>query len=346
MNNKILITGSGGLIGSTACYLLKDSFDIVGIDNNTRKHLFGESGCVEHNITKNVDLITNYQHHNIDIRDRAKVMSIIKETRPQAIIHTAAQPSHDLASKIPFDDFDINATGTLNLLESARKYCWESPFIFLSTNKVYGDNPNKIKLKEGDTRWEYDDIDYIDGITEKMSIDQCMHSLYGASKTAADVLVQEYGRYFNMPTCCLRGGCLTGSSQSGVELHGFLNYFTRCCKTDKIYYIYGYNGKQVRDNIHAEDVVQFISMFINSPTYGQVYNIGGGKHNSVSILELKNICESITGKKMKCNYIEKNRKGDHVCYYSDLAKLKSDYPEFKINHSINDIVVDLLENIS
>jgi CDP-paratose 2-epimerase len=262
----------------------------------------------------------------------------LNRLKPDAIVHTAAQPSHDKAASIPFDDFDVNATGTLNLLEAARQACPESPFVHMSTNKVYGDGPNAIKVKEMDSRWEYDDPKYINGIPETFSIDQCKHSLFGASKVAADVMVQEYGRYFNMPTCCLRGGCLTGPSHSGVELHGFLSFLVKCNVDDRKYTIFGYKGKQVRDNIHSEDVVRFIDCFFEVPRLGEVYNLGGGKKNSCSILEAFDICEGFSGKKQSYEYSEENRIGDHICYYSDLTKINEHYPEFKIENSLPEII--------
>jgi CDP-paratose 2-epimerase len=262
----------------------------------------------------------------------------LNRLKPDAIVHTAAQPSHDKAASIPFDDFDVNATGTLNLLEAARQACPESPFVHMSTNKVYGDGPNAIKMKEMDSRWEYDDPKYINGIPETFSIDQCKHSLFGASKVAADVMVQEYGRYFNMPTCCLRGGCLTGPSHSGVELHGFLSFLVKCNVDDRKYTIFGYKGKQVRDNIQSEDVVRFIDCFFEVPRLGEVYNLGGGKKNSCSILEAFDICEGFSGKKQSYEYSEENRIGDHICYYSDLTKINEHYPEFKIENSLPEII--------
>ena len=278
----------------------------------------------------------------MDIRDRTKILDRIKQIKPDAIVHTAAQPSHDKAASIPFDDFDVNAVGTLNLLEAARKFCKDSPFVHMSTNKVYGDRPNNIKLKELDTRWDYNDPTYEKGIPESFSIDQCKHSLFGASKVAADIMVQEYGRYFDMPTCCLRGGCLTGPSHSGVELHGFLSYLVKCNLEGKHYKIFGYKGKQVRDNIHSEDVAQFISLFTNSPRIGEVYNLGGGKENSCSILEAFEICESFSEKKQSFEYLDVNRVGDHICYYSDLTKIKQHYPQFEIKNNLRSTIMQIV----
>jgi CDP-paratose 2-epimerase len=276
----------------------------------------------------------------MDIRDREKIESLLDEIRPDLIIHCAAQPSHDLAARIPIEDFEVNAVGTLNLLEATRKSVPGAVFIFLSTNKVYGDAPNRIKLKELDTRWDYDDPDYVNGIPETFSIDQSKHSLFGASKVAADILVQEYGRYFGMLTCVFRGGCLTGSSHSGAELHGFLSYFFKAAKESKTYTIYGYKGKQVRDQIHSHDVIRACDAFFKAPTCGAVYNIGGGKSNSVSILECIDKVGDILDKKIVYDYDEVNRIGDHICYYSDLTKFKSDYPDWDITYSIDDIFED------
>ena len=303
---------------------------------------FGPQGDTSWRQKELRDNLSDFTHHEIDIRDRAKVLKLIKSIKPHAIVHTAAQPSHDKAASIPFDDFDVNAVGTLNLLEAARQFCPESPLVHMSTNKVYGDGPNYIKIKELDTRWEYDDSEYENGIAETFSIDQCKHSLFGASKVAADVMVQEYGRYFGMATCCLRGGCLTGPSHSGVELHGFLSFLVKCNLDQKIYKILGYKGKQVRDNIHSDDVAQFIDLFIASPRSGEVYNLGGGKENSCSILEAFELCESHSGISQKYEYLDKNRIGDHICYYSNLTKIKTHYPQFRLRHSLSDTIKQIV----
>jgi CDP-paratose 2-epimerase len=258
------------------------------------------------------------------------------------IVHTAAQPSHDRAAAIPFDDFDTNAVGTLNLLEAARQFCPESPFIHMSTNKVYGDRPNTIAFNELETRWDYADPAYAHGIAEDFSIDQSKHSLFGASKVAADVMVQEYGRYFGMPTCCLRGGCLTGPSHSGVELHGFLSYLVKCNLEGKEYRIFGYKGKQVRDNIHSEDVARFMHAFAMAPRCGEVYNIGGGKPNSCSILEAFLMVERFSGKAQTYTYLDENRIGDHICYYSDLRKMKAHYPAWDITKSLEQTIEEIV----
>jgi CDP-paratose 2-epimerase len=264
--------------------------------------------------------------------------------KPDAIVHAAAQPSHDLAASMPFDDFDTNAVGTLNLLEAARRSCPESPFVCMSTNKVYGDRPNTIALRELDTRWDYADPAFAHGIAEDFSIDQSKHSLFGASKVAADVMVQEYGRYFGMPTCALRGGCLTGPNHSGVELHGFLSYLVKCNLEGREYRVYGYKGKQVRDNIHSEDVARFIWEFIKAPRASEVYNLGGGKENSCSILEAFRIAESFSGKTQRYTYHEENRIGDHICYYSDLRKMRAHYPQWDITISLNETIRQIVES--
>jgi len=271
------------------------------------------------------------------------VLALIEQLRPGVIVHTAAQPSHDRAAAIPFDDFDTNAVGTLNLLEACRRSCPESPFIHMSTNKVYGDRPNTIPLREEETRWEYDDPAFEHGIAEEFSIDQSKHSLFGASKAASDLLVQEYGRYFQMPTCCLRGGCLTGPNHSGVELHGFLSYLVKCNLEGREYRIYGYKGKQVRDNIHSHDVAAFMFAFAQAPRIAEVYNIGGGKTNSCSILEAFRIVEGLTGKPQVSTYLDEARSGDHIVYYSDLRKMHRHYPNWSLTRSLTDTLREMVE---
>lgn len=336
---KLIVTGSSGLIGSEVCsYFSKHGHTIHGVDNNQRSKFFGPQGDTTWRLKELLATLPSFTHHELDIRHRSRVLELLRQLKPDAIVHAAAQPSHDKAASIPFEDFDINAVGTLNMLESVRQTCPHAPFVHMSTNKVYGDGPNHIRIKELETRWEYDDPKYLHGITEGFSIDQCTHSLFGASKVAADVVVQEYGRYFGMATCCLRGGCLTGPSHSGVELHGFLSYLVKCNLEKKIYKIFGYKGKQVRDNIHSEDVAQFIDLFIKSPRSGEVYNLGGGKDNSCSIIEAFELCEEHSGKKQLFQYSDENRIGDHICYYSDLTKIKSHFPQFHIQYSLSDTV--------
>jgi CDP-paratose 2-epimerase len=343
--SKILITGSSGLIGSEVVgYFASQGHIIYGIDNNQREIFFGPSGSTRWNQERLKNKYPTMQHFDLDIRDRYGVLNLIKKIRPNAIIHTAAQPSHDKAAAIPFDDFDTNALGTLNLLEATRQFCPESPFVHLSTNKVYGDAPNKLPLVELATRWEFADIEWSQGIPENFTIDQSKHSLFGASKLSADIMVQEYGRYFNIPTCCLRGGCLTGPSHSGVELHGFLSYLIKCNLEEKPYTVFGYKSKQVRDNIHSWDVANFIANFLETPRVAEVYNIGGGKANSISMIEAFNLIESISNKPMNYKYSDKNREGDHIVYYSDLRKMKLHYPKWDITHNLNSIFIEIYEN--
>ena len=341
---KLLITGSSGLIGSeVALFLASHGCAIHGVDNNQRAVFFGPQGDTRWNQCRLAEAIPGYTHHELDIRDRQGLQDLLASIRPDAIVHTAAQPSHDRAAAIPFDDFDTNAVGTINLLEAARRSCPESPFAHMSTNKVYGDRPNLIALHELETRWDYADPAYENGIAEDFSIDQSKHSLFGASKVAADVMVQEYGRYFQMPTCCLRGGCLTGPNHSGVELHGFLSYLVKCNLEGREYKVFGYQGKQVRDNIHSEDVARFIWEFLNAPRVAEVYNIGGGKGNSCSILEAFALAEKFSGKKQVSSYVEENRIGDHICYYSDLGKMRAHYPEWDITVSLEETVRQIVE---
>jgi CDP-paratose 2-epimerase len=335
---KLLVSGSNGLIGSeVVTYFCENGWQVYGMDNNMRADFFGPQGDTRWNQKRLEEKFTNFSHSEIDIRRRKDVFSIVEEIRPDAIIHTAAQPSHDLAASRPLDDFDVNAVGTLNILEAVRQSVPESPFAHMSTNKVYGDATNEISLNELETRWDYADENYANGIKETFRIDQSKHSIFGASKVAADVMVQEYGRYFGMKTCCLRGGCLTGPNHSGVELHGFLSYLVKVNVTGGKYNIYGYKGKQVRDNIHSFDVVRFIDEFIKEPRNGEVYNLGGGRNNSCSILEAFSIVESITGKKMNYEYVDKSREGDHICYISDLSKMKNHYPDWDITISLKEI---------
>ncbi len=336
--NTLLVTGSSGLIGSeVVAHFAGLGWRVVGADNNMRADFFGPQGDTRWNQRRLTERFPTFAHTELDVRDRAGVTKLVADTRPHLIVHTAAQPSHDLAATRPFDDFDVNAGGTLNLLEATRLHTPEAVFVHLSTNKVYGDRPNSIRLTELPTRWEYADPAFADGIPESFPIDQSKHSLFGASKVAADVMVQEYGRYFGLRTCCLRGGCLTGPNHSGVELHGFLSYLVRCNLEGRTYKIFGYQGKQVRDNIHSHDVVRFIEAFWRNPRAGEVYNLGGGRANSCSILEAFDRIAAVSGKRMQYEYVDKNREGDHICYISDLRKMRADYPEWGITKSLDDI---------
>ena len=345
MSHRLLITGSSGLIGSEVCHYFNQElgYEIHGVDNNQRAVFFGPQGDTRWNQKRLEAELKGFVHHELDIRDRQGVIDLIAEVKPHAIVHAAAQPSHDRAAAIPFDDFDTNAVGTLNLLEASRRACPESPFIHMSTNKVYGDRPNTITLKELETRWDYADPAYQHGIAEEFPIDQSKHSLFGASKVAADVMVQEYGRYFGMPTCCLRGGCLTGPNHSGVELHGFLSYLVKCNLEGKEYRVFGYKGKQVRDNIHSLDVARFMAAFVQAPRVAEVYNLGGGKDNSCSILEAFKIAERFTGKVQNYTYVDENRIGDHMCYYSDLRKMKAHYPGWDITQSLEETIRQIVD---
>ncbi|MBX3340253.1 MAG: NAD-dependent epimerase/dehydratase family protein [Nitrospira sp.] len=339
---QMLVTGSSGLIGSEVCaYFHGQGWMIHGVDNNTRATFFGPQGDTRWNQHRLQADLKNFRHHELDIRNRQGALALIQELRPDVIVHTAAQPSHDLAAKIPFDDFDTNAVGTLNLLEATRLHTPETVFVHMSTNKVYGDAPNELALIEQAKRWDYASPNDFDGIAEHMRIDQSKHSLFGASKVAADIMVQEYGRYFGMKTCCLRGGCLTGPNHSGVELHGFLSYLVKCNLEGKKYSVFGYKGKQVRDNIHSYDVARFIHAFIEKPRSGEVYNLGGGRGNSCSILEAFEMIELVSGKKMLYEYVEKNREGDHICYISNLKKMTSHYPTWGITKTLSHIFAEI-----
>ena len=337
-----LVTGSSGLIGSEMVRTLDGhGWAVHGVDNNMRMDFFGPDGDTTPNLERLIAATKRFTHHAVDVRDRAEIARLVAEDRPSLVMHCAAQPSHDLAARRPFDDFDVNAVGTLNLLEAARASCPDSPFVFLSTNKVYGDAPNELELVELETRYDYADPSMRDGIDERHRIDTTLHSLFGASKAAADLLVQEYGRYFGMPTVCFRGGCLTGTSHASAELHGFLAYLARCVHEGRTYRIYGYKGKQVRDNIHASDVCAAALAFAEAPRSAAVYNIGGGRANSVSILEAIARLEELTGRKLDVEYVDEARRGDHVCYISDLRRLKADYPSWEITVSLEEILGDL-----
>lgn len=340
--NKLLVTGSSGLIGSeVVAHFSKLGWRVHGIDNNMRADFFGPQGDTRWNQQRMVTAHPSFTHHELDIRDRAAVLRAIDELKPDMIVHAAAQPSHDLAASRPFDDFDVNAVGTLNLLEATRRSAPEAVFVYMSTNKVYGDKPNELELVELPTRWDYAAPQDYDGIPETFSIDQSKHSLFGASKVAADVMVQEYGRYFGMRTCCLRGGCLTGPNHSGVELHGFLSYLIRCNIEGRLYRVFGYKGKQVRDNIHSYDVARFIEEFWNAPRRGEVYNLGGGRANSVSILEAFEMAAAVSSRKQVFEYVEENREGDHICYISNLEKCRAHYPAWDITVPIGKVFEEI-----
>jgi len=341
--NIAIVTGSAGLIGSEAVVFLSSKFDkIIGIDNNLREYFFGAEASTAWNKQRLENDVSNYEHYKADIREISDLESIFKKygTDIKLVLHTAAQPSHDWAANEPFTDFTVNANGTLNLLEMTRLNCPEAVFIFTSTNKVYGDTPNNLPLLELESRWEIDKTHpyFTNGIDELMSIDQCKHSLFGASKVAADVLVQEYGKYFGMNTGVFRGGCLTGPNHSGAKLHGFLSYLMKCAITGDHYTIFGYKGKQVRDNIHSYDLVNMFWHFYQNPKQGEVYNAGGGRHSNCSMLEAIQMSEKITGKKMNYSYTETNRIGDHIWWISDLSKFKAHYPNWEYKYGINDIL--------
>ena len=339
---RLLVTGSSGLIGSEAvAYFDERGWEVLGVDNNMRRDFFGPDGDTTWNLERLRRATRRFSHFDLDIRDRAAMMAVFREQRPDLIVHCASQPSHDLAKDRPFDDFDINAVGTLNLLEATRRHCPEAPFVFMSTNKVYGDVPNEKPLVELETRWDYANPEDYHGIDESCRVDSCTHSLFGASKLAADVLVQEYGRYFDMPTVCLRAGCLTGPNHSGAELHGFLAYLVRAIREGRLYRIYGYKGKQVRDNLHSYDVCTFFEAFFHRPRVAAVYNLGGGRENSISVLEAIARLEELTGQKLRTEYVERNRVGDHICYISDLRRILRDYPEWRVARSLDDILAEL-----
>ncbi len=335
---RALITGSSGLIGSEAVTFFDMlGWEVHGADNNMRRDFFGPDGDTTWNLKRLMAVTRRFTHYELDVRDRGAMLDLVRVQQPNLIIHSAAQPSHDLAKDRPFDDFDVNAVGTLNLLEAAHRFCPESPFVFMSTNKVYGDAPNELPLVELKTRYDYANPEHHDGIDETCRVDASLHSLFGASKLAADVMVQEYGRYFGIPTVCFRGCCLTGSNHAAAELHGFLAYIARAIREGRTYRIYGYKGKQVRDNIHAYDVCTAILAFYEAPRVAAVYNLGGGRANSVSVLEAIGRFEGLIGKPLKVEYVDLSRLGDHTCYISNLRRLKTDYPKWEIVRSLDDI---------
>lgn len=346
MPDIVVVTGSAGLIGSEAArFFCGQGFSVVGIDNDMRARLFGADASTAWNRQRLQEDLRSYTHVDADIRDREALEAALKPlaARIALIIHTAAQPSHDWAARDPHADFTINANGTLNLLELVRQLCPEAPFIFTSTNKVYGDTPNSLPLVEKETRWEIADEHpfFAHGIDETMSIDRSMHSLFGASKVAADVLVQEYGRYFGMKTACFRGGCLTGPSHSGTQLHGFLAYLMKCAATGAPYTVFGYAGKQVRDNIHSADLIEAFWHFFQNPRSGEVYNIGGGRDCNCSMLEAIELCEAIAGRRLDWSYSDQNRAGDHIWWVSDTRRFRSHYPQWTIRHDVGAILEEI-----
>ncbi len=341
---KILITGSSGLIGSEAVqYFDRRGDDVYGIDNNMRREFFGPAGDTSWNLNRLRQVTKRFESFNIDIRSREAVNELFKTHRFDLIIHCAAQPSHDKAASIPLIDFDVNTGGTLNLLEATRQHCPEAVFILMSTNKVYGDAPNELPLVELPTRYEYKRPEDYNGISESCRIDQSLHSLFGASKAAADLLAQEYGRYFGMKVGIFRGGCLTGPSHSGVELHGFLSYLVKVAIKGETYTIYGYKGKQVRDQIHSIDVIRAMEAFAAAPRPGEPYNLGGCRTNSASVLECIALIEEVTNRKIKYRYVEQNRRGDHICYISDMTKFKSHFPSWSLQYDLKKIVSQMVE---
>jgi CDP-paratose 2-epimerase len=343
--NTIIVTGSAGLIGSeTVRHYARCGARVVGIDNDMRSQFFGAEASTRTTRDQLLKALPEYAHHDLDIRDGKAVAELFAVHRGdiRAVVHTAAQPSHDWAAREPQTDFTVNANGTLNLLEAARQNCPEAPFIFTSTNKVYGDTPNRLPLRELETRWEIaPDHEYAPGISESMSIDATKHSLFGASKAAADLLVQEYGRYFGIPTACFRGGCLTGPAHAGAELHGFLSYLMKCCVSGRAYRVFGYKAKQVRDNIHSFDLVAAFAAFIDQPRVAEIYNIGGGRFCNCSILEAIALCEEISGRKLAWNYEETNRIGDHIWWISDVRKFQSHYPQWNFRYGLRETLEEI-----
>jgi CDP-paratose 2-epimerase len=340
---KVLVTGSSGLIGSEAVTFFDAlGFAITGIDNNMRADFFGPSGDTTWNRQRLERTCKRFEHASLDIRDRPGLETLFSRNRFELIIHAAAQPSHDLAAKRATDDFDVNAVGTLNLLEACRKHCPDAVFIHVSTNKVYGDAPNRIALQELETRWDYSDPAFEQGIPESFPIDQSLHSIFGASKLAADILAQEYGRYFGLKTGIFRGGCMTGPYHAGVELHGFLNYLVLVALRQGPYTIYGYKGKQVRDQIHSHDAIRAFWHFAQDPHPGEVYNLGGGKANAASLLECVEAVHRLTGKRPQLSYTDQHRVGDHICYYSNTAKLSSHFSDWELQYSLEDMLQEMV----
>ena len=341
---KVLVTGSSGLIGSESVqYYDGQGHAVVGIDNNMRAQFFGPAGDTTWNLKRLKKKTKQFTCYNADIRDRSKIFGIFKKHRFDLIIHCAAQPSHDKAREIPLIDFEVNALGTINLLEATRQFCPDAVFIHMSTNKVYGDAPNEVPLVELETRYEYARPEDHNGISEECRIDRCLHSLFGASKAAGDIVAQEYGRYFGIKVGIFRGGCLTGPSHSSVELHGFLSYLVKVAVNGQTYKVFGYKGKQVRDNIHSYDVIQAFEAFRKDPKPGETYNLGGGRGNSVSVLEAIAKIEKLIGRKIEWEYQETNRIGDHICYISDLSKLRRHFPQWNITRSLDAMLAEMVQ---
>jgi CDP-paratose 2-epimerase len=341
---KALVTGSGGLVGSgTSALLCEQGWNVIGLDNDMRQVFFGATGSTRSTVEHLQRDCATYRHRELDIRDRAGVFELLRSERPDLIVHAAGQPSHDKAASIPYDDFDVNATGTLNLLVAAKECCPETPFCFTSTNKVYGDRPNQIPLVEHASRYDY--AAGSNGVDETMSIDQSLHSLFGASKVAADVMCQEFGRYFNMPVGIFRAGCITGPQHAAVELHGYLAYIVACAVHGKNYTVFGRKGKQVRDQIHTRDVARLFLQFYSAPRCGEVYNLGGGRSNSLSILETIAILEDM-GYSLRYRYLEQARKGDHVCYITDLSKVRAHFPSFELEYGVAGIISEMVHSYS
>jgi CDP-paratose 2-epimerase len=338
----VLITGSSGLVGSEAvAYFDARGWDVHGVDNNMRRSFFGPDGDTTPNLERLRRTTTRFTHHDLDIRQRDAMFELIRTHRPALLVHCAAQPSHDLAKDRPFDDFEVNAYATLGLLEAVRRHCPETPFVFMSTNKVYGDAPNELPMVELETRWDYAEPARREGIDEHCRVDATLHSLFGASKTAADMMVQEYGRYFGIPTVCFRAGCLTGPHHAAAELHGFLAYVARAVREGRTYRLYGYKGKQVRDNLHSFDVCTAFEAFWRTPRCAAVYNLGGGRANSISVLEAIARFEDLLGRRLAVEYVDQHRVGDHICYISDLRRLRTDYPDWSVTRSLDDILREI-----
>jgi CDP-paratose 2-epimerase len=342
-----VITGSSGLVGSEAVrYFASKGMEVIGIDNGMRARFFGESASTHWMEERLKSEVNGFRHYNTDIRNAEQIGRVFEKygSEVELVIHAAAQPSHDWAASDPITDFTVNANGTSVMLEATRRFAPDAVFLYMSTNKVYGDRPNQLPLVELETRWEIDPShEYKQGIPETMSIDGTLHSLFGASKVAADILVQEYGRYFGMKTACFRGGCLTGPNHSGTQLHGFLAYLMKCAVTGTPYTIFGYKRKQVRDNIHAADLVRAFDEVFRNPRSGEVYNIGGGRESNCSMLEAIALCEQITGNEFECNYVEENRRGDHIWWISDLSRFRAHYPEWNISYDVPRILGEIYE---